>query len=70
MYRLARGEGIRLQYSVFLMPWEDLPEGFSDAVEKIIDPQQDDVRVYHLPAGTRVWYTPTGSDHGLIEMLL
>ena len=56
MYRLARAEGIYLQHSLFLIPGDTLPQGFAQAVEDIIHPQEDDVRAYHLPAGTRVWY--------------
>jgi Uncharacterized protein predicted to be involved in DNA repair len=56
MYRLSRAEGIHLQHSLFLIPGDRLPQGFVQAVEEIVHPQEDDVRAYHLPAGTRVWY--------------
>lgn len=56
LYRLVRGEGIRLQYSVFLLPQAEPPQGFCEAVGKIVHPQEDDVRMYYLPIGTRVWY--------------
>lgn len=65
MYRLARAEGIYLQHSLFLLPGDMLPKGFAEAVEEIIHAQEDDVRAYHLPVGTQVWYRQNCAD-GLV----
>lgn len=51
VHRLVRSRAIPLQYSVFIawLKERDVLQ-LADSIGKIIDPGQDDVRLYHLPA--------------------
>ncbi len=57
LYRLLCQYGIRIQHSVFLLPISDTEIlAIVARVKEIIDEKTDDVRIYHLPVGTRVWH--------------
>ena len=56
VHRLLRKRGLAAQYSAFTVEADDVQ--ITDtvaALEKLINPQQDDVRAYHLPAACPVW---------------
>lgn len=51
VHRHVRGEGVPLQYSVFLL--EKTPRQvlrLRDELAELIDPVRDDVRIYRLPS--------------------
>ncbi|RMH36983.1 MAG: CRISPR-associated endonuclease Cas2 [Nitrospirae bacterium] len=52
VYRLLRGRGEHLQYSVFVcsLSWAELQELKADLV-RLISQHEDDVRLYPLPSG-------------------
>jgi CRISPR-associated protein Cas2 len=60
-YRLQRvlrhmkARGLHVQYSVFLckLGWNDL-QIMKDSLGKLIEPREDDVRIYPLPASLQV----------------
>jgi CRISPR-associated protein Cas2 len=56
VWRYLRHEGIRLQYSVYLLA--GTPQHVNSIVEHlrgIIDERKDDVRIYPLTETTRIW---------------
>lgn len=55
VFRLLKGEGVHLQYSVFLcsLTWPEL-ERLKREVADRINPREDDVRFYPLPAGEAI----------------
>ncbi|MGK9451823.1 CRISPR-associated endonuclease Cas2 [Acidithiobacillus caldus] len=64
LYRLLCGHGWRIQYSAFLLALDDAKiEFLTQEIRHCIDEHKDDVRLYHLPTGTRVWHDgPTPPD--------
>lgn len=52
VYRFMKGEGVALQYSVFLcsLTWPDLVR-VKARLDSLIDPAADDVRIYPMPSG-------------------
>lgn len=52
VFRLLTGEGLHLQFSVFLcaLTWPELQRLKHDLANRI-DPREDDVRLYPLPSG-------------------
>lgn len=50
--RLMKGEGVHLQYSVFLcsLTWPELAS-LKEALAARINPRADDVRIYPVPSG-------------------
>jgi CRISPR-associated protein Cas2 len=56
VWRYLRKEGVRLQYSVYLLSGSRKQiQGVLDHLEKIIDKNVDDVRVYALGENTKIW---------------
>ncbi len=56
VWRYLRQEGVRLQYSVYLLA--GTPQHINNIVERlrdIIDERTDDVRIYPLTETTRIW---------------
>ncbi|MBI4843625.1 MAG: CRISPR-associated endonuclease Cas2 [Nitrospirae bacterium] len=55
VYKIMKGKGIHLQYSVFhcTMTWQDLLKLKFD-LSNVIDEEEDDIRIYPLPAGGKV----------------
>ena len=53
--KVMKGSGKHLQYSVFhcVMTWEQLSD-LKMKLNAVIDEEEDDVRIYPLPAGGRV----------------
>ncbi|WP_447974741.1 CRISPR-associated endonuclease Cas2 [Nitrospira sp. Kam-Ns4a] len=53
--RLMKGEGVHLQYSVFLcsLTWPELA-ALKESLAARIDPRVDDVRIYPVPSGDAV----------------
>jgi CRISPR-associated protein Cas2 len=50
VHRTVRNQGIPLQYSVFLVPGTAADiDGLLAELDCIIDPREDDIRVYPLP---------------------
>lgn len=52
IYRFLKGEGVALQYSVFLcsLTWPEL-EWLKGRLADLIESESDDVRIYPLPSG-------------------
>jgi CRISPR-associated protein Cas2 len=52
VYRFLKGEGVALQYSVFLcsLTWPEL-ERVKERMAELIEAETDDVRIYPLPSG-------------------
>lgn len=56
LWRYLRKEGVRLQYSIYLLQGNRQHiEGVLDRVRQIIDARTDDVRVYAIGENTRFW---------------
>lgn len=56
VHRLMRKRGLAAQYSAFTVEADDLQiTEIVQALERLINAQQDDVRAYHLPAACPVW---------------
>ncbi len=55
VFRLIKGQGIHLQYSVFLcrLAWPQL-KSLKSQIAGLINNKQDDVRIYPLPAKMKV----------------
>jgi len=53
--RLMKGMGLHIQYSVFLskLTWHELKE-LKDMIRLLIKKEEDDVRIYPLPAEIKV----------------
>lgn len=67
LYRLLCGQGLRIQYSVFLLPLSDREiEPLVGNIRACIDESKDDVRLYHLPVGTRAWHDGPPLPEGLL----
>lgn len=59
VFAALKKEGIPLQYSVFLLRCSQAQMGALIArLSGLIDPRQDDVRAYHIPA--RTWHASLG----------
>jgi CRISPR-associated protein Cas2 len=56
VWRYLRQEGVRLQYSVYLLAGSrQQVEGIIERLREIIDERADDVRIYPLTENTRIW---------------
>jgi len=55
VFKLLKAQAIHVQYSVFCcsLTWNELGKLKSDLQERI-NPKEDDVRIYPLPAGQKV----------------
>jgi len=55
VYKIMRGKGIHLQYSVFhcKMTWQELLQ-LKFELRNVIDEEADDIRIYPLPSGGKV----------------
>ncbi len=67
IYRLLCAKGLRIQYSAFLLPLDDdaIPR-LVEEIRQCIDTSEDDVRLYHLPVGTKVWHDGPPPVDGLL----
>ncbi|WP_025324155.1 CRISPR-associated endonuclease Cas2 [Deferrisoma camini] len=55
VHRFCKERGLALQYSVFVMEGTDADRGsLAAGLEELIDPDEDDVRIYTLPQGVEV----------------
>lgn len=55
--RFVRTIGIPLQYSIILLPLSrHRVEQIAERLSEMIDKDEDDVRIYHLVPGTRIWH--------------
>jgi CRISPR-associated protein Cas2 len=67
VYRRLCGVGVRLQYSVFILSsGDDEIDQLVADISAVIDDAEDDVRFYHLPAGTEVWYGQPPPAEGIL----
>lgn len=56
VWRFLRKEGVRLQYSVYVLSGDrDKIQKIIDGLQNIIHPQRDDVRIYPITENTRIW---------------
>lgn len=56
VWRFLRQEGVRLQYSVYLLAGtRGHVENIIDRLRELIDEGADDVRIYPLTENTRIW---------------
>ena len=56
VWRFLRKEGVRLQYSVYLLAGTRYQvEAIIDRLRRLIDESADDVRIYPLTENTRIW---------------
>ena len=56
VWRYLRQEGVRLQYSVYLLAGtRHQVEAIIERLREIIDERADDVRIYPMTANTRIW---------------
>jgi CRISPR-associated protein Cas2 len=56
VWRFLRKEGVRLQYSVYLLAGQRQQiEKLIDQLRFLIDEKTDDVRIYPLTESTRIW---------------
>lgn len=55
VYKLMKGKGIHLQYSVFycLLTWPELIK-LKTELSEIINHKEDDIRIYPLPSDNKV----------------
>ena len=62
VFRLIKGVGIHLQYSVFYcsFTWPEL-KAIKEKLSVIIDPKEDDIRIYPLPSGGKVYVFGQGA---------
>ncbi len=58
-----KGIGVHLQYSVFLcrLTWRELG-GLKEALEQLIEPSEDDVRIYPLPSRSLIFALGRGPE--------
>lgn len=63
IYSVMKGLGWHLQYSVFLcrLHWRELCE-LKAVIEELISPDEDDVRIYPLPAESLVFALGKGPE--------
>lgn len=61
VYRFMKGRGIHLQYSVFhcTLTWEELRK-IKIVLNSLIDEKKDDIRIYPLPAKSKVFVMGCG----------
>ena len=65
VWRYMRQEGVRLQYSVYLLAGtRHQIEGIIDRLRELIDERADDVRIYPLTENTRIWGLGTQFNEG------
>lgn len=65
VWRYLRKEGQRLQYSVYILAGHRQQiQTIMDALSDIIEPREDDVRIYPLGENTRIWGLGTQFDDG------
>ncbi len=56
VWRFLRKEGVRLQYSVYVLSGDrDKIQKIIDGLQNIIHPLRDDVRIYPITENTRIW---------------
>jgi len=56
VWRFLRNEGVRLQYSVYLLAGSrQQMEAIIEQLRGLIDERADDVRIYPLSENTRIW---------------
>jgi CRISPR-associated protein Cas2 len=56
VWRYLRQEGVRLQYSVYLLAGtRHQVEAIIERLRELIDERADDVRIYPLTENTRIW---------------
>lgn len=62
VFRLMKGAGLHLQYSVFLcsFTWPELKE-MKERLGTLIDHGADDVRIYPLPSGLQTYVLGQGA---------
>jgi len=55
VFKFMKGRGVHLQYSIFhcALSWQGLKE-LKEGIEGIINPEEDDVRIYPLPSQPEV----------------
>lgn len=55
VFRFLKGRAIHLQYSVFLakLKWDELIE-IKKSIAEMINPKEDDIRIYPIPSGVEV----------------
>ncbi len=61
VFKLLKGRGLHMQYSVFCcsLTWQELT-GLKDEIAERIEPKEDDVRIYPLPSGNKVFVLGRG----------
>jgi len=65
VWRYLRQEGVRLQYSVYLLAGtRHQIEAIIDRLRELIDERSDDVRIYPLTENTRIWGLGTQFNEG------
>lgn len=65
VWRFLRQEGVRLQYSVYLLAGtRQHVENIIDQLRELIDEDADDVRIYPLTENTRIWGLGTQFNDG------
>ncbi len=62
VYRFMKGRGVHLQYSVFhcAMTWPEL-EQLKERLKDMTNLEEDDIRIYPLPAGGKIAALGLGS---------
>jgi CRISPR-associated protein Cas2 len=64
VWRYLRQEGVRLQYSVYVIPGtRHHVQGVLEHLRTLIDERADDVRLYPLNENTRIWGLGTQFDN-------
>jgi len=55
VFKSVKAIGVHLQYSVFhcSLTWSELNE-LKARLSKLIDPDEDDIRIYPMPAGEKI----------------
>jgi len=62
LHRFLKGEALALQYSVFFGRFTSAGiDRLEDEIAARIDPKEDDVRIYPLPADFQVWALGTSA---------
>ncbi|WP_396434248.1 CRISPR-associated endonuclease Cas2 [Limnohabitans sp.] len=65
VWRYLRQEGVRLQYSVYLLAGtRHQVEAILERLRELIDESADDVRIYPLTENTRIWGLGTQFNEG------
>lgn len=61
VFKFMKGRGLHLQYSVFhcSLTWPELLK-LKEKLEALISPKEDDVRIYPLPSGSKVFVMGCG----------